>query len=228
MEKLMNLTTLSAKDGFQLAAYVAKPEGIPRGAIVVVQEIFGVNSHIKSICDRLAENGYVAIAPAMFDRIHPGFESGYTPEEVARSKALMQNFNIETALLDLEAARGKVATAGNVGIVGFCLGGSLSWLAATRLKGFSGASSFYGGMVQQFATEVPKCPVQFHFGADDASIPPDNYEEVQKQHPAAEFYLYQNAGHGFNCDQRNSYAPEPAAVAWARTLTFFKNTLVEK
>tara|TARA_B100000767_G_scaffold176193_1_gene164627 strand:+ start:418 stop:1104 length:687 start_codon:yes stop_codon:yes gene_type:complete len=228
MEKPMNLTTLTAKDGFQLTAYVVKPRGIPRGAIVVVQEIFGVNSHIQSICDRLAENGYVAIAPAMFDRIHPSFESGYTPEEVTQAKALMQSFNIETALLDLEAARGQVATAGNVGIVGFCLGGSLSWLAATRLKGFSGASSFYGGMVQKFVTEIPKCPVQFHFGADDTSIPPDNYEKVQKQHPAAEFYLYKNAGHGFNCDQRNSYAPEPAAVAWDRTLTFFKNTIVKK
>ena len=223
----MNLTTLKAKDGFQLAAYVAKPEGIPRGAIVVVQEIFGVNSHIQSICDRLAENGYVAIAPAMFDRNHPGFESGYTPEEVSRAKTLMQSFNIETALLDLEAARRHVASAGKVGIVGFCLGGSLSWLAATRLKGFSGASSFYGGMVQQFATEVPKCPVQFHFGADDASIPPNNYEEIQNQHPAAEFYLYENAGHGFNCDQRTSYAPEPAAIAWSRTLTFFENMTIK-
>ena len=223
----MNHTTLRAKDGFQLAAYVVKPGGIPHGAIVVVQEIFGVNPHIQSICDRLAENGYVAIAPAMFDRIHPGFESGYTPEEVAQAKALMQNFNIETALLDLEAARGQVATVGNVGIVGFCLGGSLSWLAATRVKGFSGASSFYGGLVQQFVTEVPKCPVQFHFGAEDASIPPENYEEVQKQHPAAEFYLYENAGHGFNCDQRHSHAPKAAAIAWARTLTFFKNTIVK-
>ena len=219
----MNLTTLNAKDGFQLAAYVAKPEGIPRGAIVVVQEIFGVNSHIQSICDRLAENGYVAIAPAMFDRIHPGFESGYTPEEVARAKTLMQSFNIETALLDLEAARRHVASAGKVGIVGFCLGGSLSWLAATRLKGFSGASSFYGGMVQQFASEVPKCRVQFHFGAADASIPPNNYEEVQKQNPEAEFFLYEKAGHGFNCDQRTSYAPKPAAIAWGRTLTFFED-----
>ena len=224
----MNITTLRAKDGFQLAAYVVKPGGIPRGAIVVVQEIFGVNSHIQSICDRLAENGYVAIAPAMFDRIHPSFESGYTPEEVAQAKALMQNFNIETALLDLEAARRHVASAGKVGIVGFCLGGSLSWLAATRLKGFSGASSFYGGMVQQFASEVPKCPVQFHYGADDASIPSDNYEDVQKQHPAAEFYLYKNAGHGFNCDQRNSYDPESAAVAWARTLTFFKDMALKE
>ena len=224
----MNLTTLTAKDGFQLTAYVVKPRGIPRGAIVVVQEIFGVNSHIQSICDRLAENGYVAIAPAMFDRIHPSFESGYTPEEVAQAKALMQNFNIETALLDLEAARRHVASAGKVGIVGFCLGGSLSWLAATRLKGFSGASSFYGGMVQQFASEVPKCPVQFHYGADDASIPPDNYEDVQKQHPAADFYLYKNAGHGFNCDQRNSYDPESAAVAWARTLTFFKDMALKE
>ena len=224
----MNITTLRTKDGFQLAAYVVKPGGIPRGAIVVVQEIFGVNSHIQSICDRLAENGYVAIAPAMFDRIHPSFESGYTPEEVAQAKALMQNFNIETALLDLEAARRHVASAGKVGIVGFCLGGSLSWLAATRLKGFSGASSFYGGMVQQFASEVPKCPVQFHYGADDASIPSDNYEDVQKQHPAAEFYLYKNAGHGFNCDQRNSYDPESAAVAWARTLTFFKDMALKE
>ena len=125
MEKRMAHKKLIAKDGFQLGSYLAKPNGKPRGAIIVVQEIFGVNSHIQSICDRLAENGYVAIAPAMFDRLHPSFESGYTPEEVERAKTLMQSFNIETALLDLEAARGQVANAGNVGIVGFCLGGSL-------------------------------------------------------------------------------------------------------
>jgi carboxymethylenebutenolidase len=222
MVKRMAHKKLIAKDGFQLGSYLAKPNGKPRGAIIVVQEIFGVNSHIQSLCDLLAKNGYVAIAPAVFDRIRPGFDSGYTPKEVDQAKKLMLSFNIDTALLDLEAARENVASAGNVGIVGFCLGGSLAWLAATRLDGFVGASSFYGGLVKQFATETPNCPVQFHYGADDASIPPKNYEEVHKHNPEAEFYLYEKAGHGFNCNERASYVPGSAAIAWDRTLQFFE------
>ena len=225
MEKPMNITKLFASDGFEFESYLVKPASKPRGAIVVLQEIFGVNSHIRSICKRLVENGYEVIAPAIFDRIQPSFESGYTSEEVARAKSLMQSFKIDTALLDLDAAREHVASSGNVGLVGFCLGGSLSWLAATRLNGFSCASSFYGGMVQQYAAEVARCPVQFHYGVDDASIPAENYEEVQKQNPEAEFYLYENAGHGFNCDQRESYAAKPASVAWTRTLAFLQTNL---
>ncbi|WP_347827335.1 dienelactone hydrolase family protein [uncultured Planktomarina sp.] len=221
----MKTLTLSALDGFQLGAYLAEPAGEPLGGIVVVQEIFGVNAHIRSICDRLAEAGYIAIAPAIFDRMTPGFEVGYAPKEIEHAKGLMQEFDIKSSLLDIEAARTRVCAAGNVGVVGFCLGGSLAWLAATRLDGFSAASSFYGGMVNQFSSETPRCPVQLHYGADDASIPAENYLSVRNQCPEAAFYLYENVGHGFNCDQRGSYAPEAAALAWDRTLQLFESAL---
>ncbi len=216
---------LTAADGHRLAAYRADPAGAARGAVVVVQEIFGVNSHIRSICDRLAEAGYVAIAPAIFDRYERDFETGYSPAEIERAKALMPGFQMDACLLDIEAARAQVAGAGKVGIVGFCLGGSVAYAVAARLPGFAAASSFYGGMVARLADQPPMCPVQFHFGADDASIPPENYNAVQAKRPEAEFHVYENAGHGFNCDQRGSYAPGPAALAWQRTLDFLARTL---
>ncbi len=216
---------LTASDGHRLGAYVAMPDGKPRGGIVVVQEIFGVNSHIRSICDRLAAAGYAAIAPAIFDRFERDFETGYSPEDIERAKALIPRFQMDACLLDIDAARAAIDSAGKVGIVGFCLGGSVAFATATRLDGFSGASCFYGGMVQKFAGERPRCPVQFHFGADDASIPPENYLDVKARQPDAEFHLYQGAGHGFNCDQRQSYEPAAAALAWERTLDFFGRTV---
>lgn len=212
---------LTAQDGHRLGAYRAGPSGKPRGGIVVVQEIFGVNAHIRSICDRLAGAGYAAIAPAIFDRFERDFETGYTPADIERAKALMPRFKMDACLLDVAAARDAVASAGKVGILGFCLGGSVAFAAATRLDGFSAASCFYGGLIQNFAGERARCPVQLHYGAEDASIPPENYNDVKAKQPDAEFYVYEGAGHGFNCDQRQSYEPAAAAVAWQRTLDFF-------
>ncbi|MGK9055320.1 dienelactone hydrolase family protein [Neorhizobium petrolearium] len=213
--------TLTASDGHTFGAYEAKPAGILSAGIVVVQEIFGVNSHIRSICDRLAAEGYVAIAPAIFDRFEPDFETGYTAENVELAKTLLPKFDMGKCLLDVAAARDAVASAGTIGIVGFCLGGSVAFAAATRLEGFSAASSFYGGMTQKFADEKAHCPVQFHYGADDAGIPPENYLEVKAKQADAEFYVYENAGHGFHCDARASFAPAASALAWRRTLDFF-------
>jgi carboxymethylenebutenolidase len=212
---------LKASDGHTLGAYEAKPSSAPRGGIVVVQEIFGVNSHIRSICDRLAAEGYVAVAPAVFDRFERDFETGYSPENVELAKGLIPKFDMGKCLLDVAAAREAIGSAGKIGIVGFCLGGSVAFASATRLDGISAASSFYGGMAQKFAGEKARCPVQFHFGADDASIPPENYLEVKEKQPDAEFYVYENAGHGFHCDARASYAPAASALAWQRTLDFF-------
>jgi len=221
----MGQIELQAQDGHRLGAYLAEPQGASRGGIVVVQEIFGVNAHIRSICDRLAAEGYTSIAPAIFDRFEPGFETGYSPADVEKAKALMPQFRMDACLLDVEAARAAVGPAGKVGIVGFCLGGSVAFATATRLEGFSGASCFYGGMVQNFAGETARCPVQLHYGADDASIPAENYLDVKARQPKAEFHVYEAAGHGFNCDQRQSYAPAAAALAWQRTLDFLARTL---
>ncbi len=221
----MPMMNVTAQDGFQPGAYVARPDGAPRGAVVVVQEIFGVNAHIREICDRLAADGYVAIAPAIFDRIERDFQSGYSPAEVEVARGFIPRLDLDACLTDIDAARAQVADAGKVAVVGFCLGGSLAWLAATRLEGIAAASSFYGGMVQKFAGEVPRCPVQLHYGADDAGIPASNYSDVHRQHPEAEFHVYENAGHGFNCDHRASYQPEAAALAWGRTRDFLQRTI---
>jgi carboxymethylenebutenolidase len=216
---------LTSTDGHEFDAYRANPSGPPRGAVVVIQEIFGVNSHIRSICDRLAAAGYVAIAPALFDRSEPGFESGYSPEEVEKARRFVANPDWDAFLRDTDAARAAVADFGRVGIVGFCLGGSIAFVAGTRLDGFSAAVAFYGGRIDAFADEKPKCPTQLHFGAEDQGIPMSNVESVRKRRADCDVFVYEGAGHGFNCDQRSSFQPEAAKTAWDRTMKFFSEHL---
>ena len=217
----MSYLTLTASDGHQLGAYRADPEGTPKGAIVVVQEIFGVNTHIRSICDRLAALGYVAIAPALFDRTEPDFQSGYSPEEVERARAFIANADWEAFVMDTDAARESVAGAGKIGVVGFCLGGSVAFLAATRLQGFSAASGFYGGRIDTYADEETRCPTQLHYGSEDQGIPMSNVESVRARRPECDIYVYEGAGHGFHCDERPSFHPEASKQAWARMVEFF-------
>lgn len=212
--------SLTASDGFELGAYRADPDGKPRGGVVVIQEIFGVNSHIRSICDRLAADGYAAIAPALFDRTEPGFESGYSPDEVATARGFIADPDWDAFLRDTDAAREALADTGKVGIVGFCLGGSVAFAAATRLSGFSAAVGFYGGKVAAMADEVPQCPVQLHYGSEDHGIPMSNVDTVRSKRPDVDVFVYDGAGHGFNCDARASYHPEAAKLAWGRTMDF--------
>lgn len=216
---------LVASDGHELDACQAEPATAPKGAIVVIQEIFGVNAHIRSICDRLAAAGYVAIAPALFDRTEPGFESGYSPEEIEKARRFVADVNWQAFLLDTDAARAAVAGFGKVGIIGFCLGGSVAFLAATRLDGFSAAIGYYGGRIDAFADEKPKCPTQLHFGTEDHSIPMKNVESIRAKRPDCEIFVYEGAGHGFNCDQRASFHAESARIAWERTLAFLETHL---
>lgn len=213
--------SLTASDGHTLGAYRADPEGSPRGGIVVIQEIFGVNSHIRSICDRLAGDGYAAIAPALFDRTERDFESGYSPEEIEKARGFIADPDFDAYLRDTDAARAALADTGKVGIVGFCLGGSVAFVAATRLEGFSAAVGFYGGRVAGFADETPRIPTQLHYGAEDHGIPMSNVDTVKEKRPDVDVFVYEGAGHGFNCDARPSYHPEAAKTAWARTMTFF-------
>lgn len=221
----MPVITLKASDGFELGAYRADPEGAPRGGIVVIQEIFGVNEHIRSICDRLAALGYAAIAPALFDRTVPGFESGYTAADVEHARTFIANPNWDEFLRDTEAARVALAGSGKTGIVGFCLGGSVAFAAATRLEGFSAAVGFYGGRIAAIADETPRCPVQLHYGSEDQGIPMSNVDTVRAKRPDVDIYVYEGAGHGFNCDARASYDPEAAKLAWGRTTEFFATHL---
>ena len=182
----MSYLTLTASDGHQLGAYRVDPERAPKGAIVVVQEIFGVNSHIRSICDRLAALGYVAIAPAIFDRTEPDFQCGYSAEEVDRARAFIADADWDAFVMDTDAARKAVEVVGKIGVVGFCLGGSVAFLAATSSQGFSAASGFYGGRIDAYADEAPRCPTQPHYGSEDQGIPISNVDNVRARRPECE------------------------------------------
>lgn len=213
--------SLTASDGFKLGAYHADPAGKPNAAIVVIQEIFGVNSHIRSICDRFAKEGYVAIAPAIFDRVEPNFQSGYSPDEVALARKFVSNPDWPAFLRDTQAAIDAVKNVGAVGIVGFCLGGSVAYSAATSLSGLSAAVGYYGGAIVRFADQKPKVPALLHFGEKDASIPPTDVESIESKRPEVEVHIYPGAQHGFSCDERASYDKASADLAWQRTIAFF-------
>jgi carboxymethylenebutenolidase len=216
---------LTASDGFEFGAYRADPAGAPRGAVVVIQEIFGVNSHIRAVCDRLASAGYVAVAPAIFDRSEPGFESGYSPEEAVIARKFVANPDFGAFLRDTQASIEAVKTVGAVGVIGFCLGGSLAYLAAARLSGLSAAIGYYGGAIVRFADEKPKVPVQLHFGEKDAHISLSDVGTIRAKQPGVEVFVYEGAQHGFNCDERASYDKASADLAWQRSLAFFAKHL---
>jgi carboxymethylenebutenolidase len=214
-------TDLTASDGHRLQAYEARPQGKARGGIVVVQEIFGVNGHIRRVADGYANDGYRVIAPALFDRVRPGVELGYTDADIAEGRAIREQVGFEQALADVTAAFAALRETGNVGIVGYCWGGTVTWLAAARIVGFAAASSYYGGGIGKFAGEKPRCAARCHFGEKDHAIPLDEVDAVRKANPAVEVFLYP-AGHGFNCDERASYDAPSAALARTRTLELFR------
>jgi len=212
-------TTFMARDGHEFQAYLAAPASKPRGAIVVLQEIFGVNSHIRAVTDGFAAEGYTAIAPALFDRIRRGIELGYGPEDRPEALGYMQQVKIEDALKDIGAALAVVKNSGRVGTVGYCWGGLLSYRVACALP-VACAVVYYGKVASQL-DHKPKRPVMYHFGTADQSIPLSDVEKIKAAHPEGTFYLYEGADHGFNCEQRSSYNPEAAAQARQRTLGFF-------
>lgn len=215
MESYIQLT---AADGHHLQAYSAGDETTPR-ALVVIQEIFGVNSHIRSVADDFAGQGFLAIAPALFDRVQPGLELTYSPADVQQGMRAAKQIGMDAALRDVAAAiRYAGQRSRNVGVVGYCFGGSLAWLAATRLNP-SAAVGYYGGRIAQSAAENPRCPVMLHFGAKDPHIGAKEIETIRRHHPDLPLFLY-DAGHGFNCDQRKDYEPHSAALARQRTLAF--------
>lgn len=218
--------TLKASDGQTLSAYVAKPSGVPRGGMVVIQEIFGVNRHIRSVADAYAQEGYVAIAPALFDRFEPGIELTYEGGDMKKAFELYGKLNPETAILDVAAAFAEVRAEGaGAGVVGFCYGGLMSWLSATRGRAHGVQSKacvgYYAGGIGKVAREQPSCPVMLHFGADDDHIGSDQIDAVRTAHPEVQVFVYEGAGHAFNRDVAPSFRPEAAALAKERTLAFF-------
>jgi carboxymethylenebutenolidase len=212
--------TLTAADSHKLGAYRADPAGKPKGGVVVIQEIFGVNHHIRAVCDRVAEAGYVALAPALFDRTVRDFQSGYTPDEIAKARKFVEAPDWDAMLRDTDAALKEIKSAGPTAIMGFCMGGTIAFLAACRLSGLSAAVCYYGGGIGRFADEKPKCPTEMHFGRKDAHIPMTTVDDIKKKRPEAEIYVYDEADHGFYCDERGSYHGDSAKIAWGRSLAF--------
>ena len=214
------MTTLTAADGHSFDAYEVKPDGAT-ASIVVIQEIFGVNPHIRSVADGYGAEGYHVIAPALFDRAERGVELGYDEAGVGAGIGLAGQLDWKNTMLDVTAAVEHVAGTGPVGIVGYCYGGTVAWLAASSSP-VAAAVGYYGGGVYDFRDKAPKVPVMLHFGALDAHIALDGVNEVDAMYPDIEVHIYDEADHGFNCDVRASSHPASAAVALERTLAFFR------
>ena len=215
--------TLTAADGHQLQAWVDGPEDAKLG-LVVIQEIFGVNSHMRNVCARFAAEGYRVIAPALFDRTERGVELAYEAPDVARGRDLRGKIADSDVMLDVEACV-KALGSRKLGIVGYCWGGTVAWWGSTRTTDFAAACGWYGGGIAGTRTEIANCPVQLHFGEKDTGIPLTDVELIRAAQPAVEIFVYPDAPHGFGCDDRAAYRREPAELAWARTLEFFSEHL---
>jgi carboxymethylenebutenolidase len=216
---------LRAEDGHEFDAYAAKPAGVPIAGLVVVQEIFGVNAHLRSVADGYAKDGFFAVAPALFDRIERGVDLKYEGEDMQKAMALAKQLNTDALLKDAAAAidYARIQTRGKTGVIGYCLGGSIAWLAACRFE-IDAAVGYYGGNIAQHAFEQPRCPVLLHFGKKDNHIPPGAVDKIRTAHPEIPIYLYE-AGHGFSCGARASYDAPSAKLARQRSLGFLKENL---
>jgi carboxymethylenebutenolidase len=215
---------LVAADGHRLSAYRSGPEQAHK-ALVVVQEIFGVNRHMRRVSDRFAMQGFAVICPALFDRVERGVELGYEPGDVTRGRELRAGVANDLTMLDIEAAAAALPGDAKRGIVGYCWGGTVAWWGSTRTKRFLAASCWYGGGIAATAEESPNCPVQMHFGERDASIPLDDVAKIREAQKDAEIFVYPRAQHGFGCDERASYSAGDAQVAQTRTLAFLARYL---
>ena len=214
---------LTASDGHELGAYLCEPAGAGKGSVIVVQEIFGVNVHIRDVANRFAAVGYKTIAPALYDRQEPGFQSGYGPEDIARGRGFKAaaNENLDGVMADMEAAYVAISDTGKVGVTGFCWGGFVVWLAACRMD-IQAAAGYYGGGIIDFVNEKPKCQTILHFGERDHSISLDDVDVIAKAHPEVVVSTYE-ADHGFHCDMRESFDPRAANTAGMRTIRLFDN-----
>ena len=209
---------LKASDGHPFAAYRANPKGTPKGGLLIIQEVFGLNDHVRRVCDGYAADGYAVVAPALFDRVERGVELGYQGDDLTRGREIRGKLGWDEPLLDLQAAISEVSAVGKTAAIGYCWGGSLAWLCATRLK-VRAAVCYYGGQIADFIDESPTCPVMLHFGEKDAFIPNEKVDLIRGKHPDLPLFTYP-AGHGFNCESRADYHPESAKLARSRTLDF--------
>ncbi|MDC3202763.1 dienelactone hydrolase family protein [Gammaproteobacteria bacterium] len=222
----MGKKTIVSKDGFELGGYEALPDGKPKGGIVVLQEIFGVNKHVREVVDEYAREGYVAIAPQIFDRVERDVELGYTeqPDFDKGLRIAFEDLQMEQTLQDIQASVNAISTHGPVGVLGYCFGGLLTWLSACHLENVTAGSAYYGGGIAGHATLVPKCPMIMHFGEKDAHIPMSDVETIKQAQSDVDVFVY-DADHGFNCGDRASYHAESAVLAKRRTLEHFERNL---
>ncbi len=215
---------LTATDGHSFDAYLAGPEGRPKAGLVVIQEIFGVNAHMRDVCDGYARDGYLCVSPALFDRAQQKVELGYTPADIQAGRDIRAKCAWDKVMLDVQAAVDCAASAGKVGTVGYCWGGSIAFLSATRCSGVAAAVGYYGGQIVPFRDEKPACPVMLHFGEKDHGIPLTDVELIKAARPEITYHIYP-ADHGFNCDHRASFEPVSARIARERTIEFFQRHL---
>ncbi|MEN6542979.1 dienelactone hydrolase family protein [Parvibaculum sp.] len=217
------MITLKSGDGADILAYHVKAEGAHRGGLVLIMEIFGVTDHIKDLCDGYAARGYDVVSPQLYDRQVKDFKATYSQEDIQKSLEYRAKNPIENTVLDVQASVDKLRADGNrkVFITGYCYGGTVSWVAACRVKGLDAAACYYGGAIKDFLDETPKCPTINHFGEKDHSIPMDIVEKIKKAHPEVPSYVY-DADHGFNSDRRNNYDKAAAELALKRTLELFE------
>jgi carboxymethylenebutenolidase len=216
---------IRSKDGFAFSAYRAEPAGKARAAVLVIQEIFGVNQHIREVCDGYAADGYLALAPALFDRVEPGIELGYEAADMARGVELARGeLKQQDAMADLQASIDLLAQTGPVGVVGYCFGGLLTWLCACHGNGIACAVGYYGGGIAGVLDTSPRVPTMLHFGELDAHIPMSDVEKIRSANPGVTVHTYA-ADHGFNCDHRGSFNAAAAGLARQRTLDFFVEKL---
>jgi carboxymethylenebutenolidase len=212
---------LASSDGFKLGAYRADPAGKARGGIVLVQEIFGVNQHIKKVADGYASDGYSVIAPQYFDRVQKNFDVGYAQPDMEAGRGIVGKLDWGNVVKDTQAAINELKSAGKCAVIGYCWGGTVAWLAAVKNDGLACTVAFYGGGVAGMVNEKPKVPVMFHWGEKDHAIPMDAVRKVEAAHPTAISHVYP-AGHGFNCDERQSYDAGSAKLARERTVEFLR------
>ena len=206
-----------------IAAWRGDPTGPMHGAVVVVQEIFGVNAHIRGVADRFAAAGFAVLAPALFDPVERDVQLDYDDRGVAKGRELTAALGFDRAVVLVGAAADELRSEGlRTGVVGFCWGGTIAFLANTRLG--LPAVSYYGGRSVPFLDEVARAPMLFHFGQRDPIITPDAVAAHRARQPAARIHVYP-AGHGFNCEARRDYDPDSAALAWQRTTAFLEEAL---
>ena len=219
------MITIQMTDGFELQAYKSIPDEEPKGCIVVLQEIFGVNPHIREVADGYASKGYTAVAPAIFDRVERDIQLAYTDSDMGRGIELaFQQLEMSQTLSDLQNVIKHASAYGPVGVVGYCFGGLLTYLCASNLSGVAAASSYYGGGIAGALDNLPKCPLIMHFGEYDAHIPMTDVEKIRRVNPDTPIYVYA-ADHGFNCDHRASFNAASAELAFDRTLVHFSENL---